>query len=48
MKNGVVLTHFHAAMFRRVDEKLGQMLESTTEAAIRGKLEKNLQQTTLH
>ncbi|XXG94997.1 hypothetical protein Hte_001257 [Hypoxylon texense] len=33
------------AMFRRVDEKLGRMLESTTEAAIKDRLGKNMHQT---
>ncbi|KAI1105539.1 catalase [Jackrogersella minutella] len=36
------------AMFRRVDEKLGQMLESTTEAAIKGRLERSLHKTAWH
>ncbi|KAI6085467.1 catalase [Hypoxylon rubiginosum] len=34
------------AMFGRVDKELARMLESTTEAAIRGKLEKSLHKTT--
>ncbi|KAI8956493.1 catalase [Daldinia sp. FL1419] len=36
------------AMFGRVDERLGQLLESTTEAAIRGKLGENLHTTAWH
>ncbi|KAI1383442.1 catalase [Hypoxylon trugodes] len=35
------------AMFRRVDEKLGQMIEDKTEAAIRGRLD-NLHKTAWH
>lgn len=40
------LTQFDVAMFGRVDKELARMLESTTEAAIRGKLEKSLHKTT--
>ncbi|KAI1775644.1 catalase [Hypoxylon cercidicola] len=35
-------------MFRRVDEELGRMVESTTEAAVRGKLGEKLHTTASH
>ncbi|KAI1143282.1 catalase [Hypoxylon sp. FL0543] len=36
------------AMFRRVDEKLGQMLETTTEAAIKAKVGNNVHKMAWH
>lgn len=42
------LTQYRAAMFRRVDEKLGQMIETTTETAIKTKLGKDLHNTAWH
>ncbi|KAI1373211.1 catalase [Hypoxylon crocopeplum] len=36
------------AMFRRVDQKLGDMVEEMTEAAVRGKLGKDLHKTAWH
>ncbi|OTB05987.1 hypothetical protein M426DRAFT_259811 [Hypoxylon sp. CI-4A] len=36
------------AMFRRVDERLGKLVESTTEAAVQGILEKGLHKTAWH